>query len=114
MTPAQIMNKLNNCILALEKGNIEIKTLGVKKAKTKMDYSIALRKEILRLKLEKYPATLVGDLARGQEQIASLRVDKDIAESSYYTAISAIENLRIEIEILRSKLRWFREEYHHS
>lgn len=114
MTPAQIMNKLNDCVLALEKGNIELKTLGVKKAKTKMDYSIALRKEILRLKLEKYPVTLVGDLSRGQEQVAKLRLDKDIAESSYYTAISAIENLRIEIEILRSKLRWFREEYHHS
>lgn len=114
MTPVEIMNKLNSCILALQQGNAELKTLGIKKAKTKIEYSIALRKEILKLKLEKYPATLISDLARGQEQVAKLRLEKDIAESSYYTAISAIENLRIEIEILRSKLRWYREEYHHS
>ena len=114
MTPAQIMQKLDSCVLALEHGNIELKTLGIKKAKTKADYAIALRKEILKLRIEKYPATLILEISKGKEDVAKLRLDKDIAESAYYTAISAMENLRIEIEILRSKLRWFREEYHNS
>lgn len=114
MTPVDIMNNLDICIRALGQGNTELKTLGIKKAEAERKYRIALNKEILRLKVDKYPATLIQELARGNKEVADLRLNRDIAESSYYTAISAMDNLKIEIEVLRSKLTWLRAEFKNS
>jgi hypothetical protein len=110
MTPGQIIEKLNVAQIALTKGNIEQKTLALKKAEAKKNYSIAKAKKILILKAEKYPATLIQDLVVGDEKIAELRLQRDISESAYYTAISAMENLRLEVETLRSLLTWLRME----
>lgn len=114
MTPIDIMNNLDMCIRALSQGNTELKTLGIKKAEAERKYRVALNKEILRLKVDKYPATLIQELARGNKEVADLRLNRDIAESSYYTAISAMDNLKIEIEVLRSKLTWLRAEFKKS
>ncbi len=46
MTPIEIMEKIGACQRGLTKGNIELKALGVKKARAEHDYRIALRKEI--------------------------------------------------------------------
>lgn len=110
MTPGEIIEKIEIAQIALTRGNSEIKTLGIKKAEAKRNYGVALYKKILMLKAEKLPATLIHDLARGDEKVAELRLQKDIAESSYFTAISAEDNLRLEIETLRSMLTWLRVE----
>lgn len=110
MTPIQIMDKLETCQLALTRGNSEMKTLAISKAKAEKEYRTALAKEILRLRVEKFPSSLAGDLARGSDNVAELRLKRDIAESAYFTAISAMDNLRIEIESLRSLLTWMRVE----
>ncbi|URZ06459.1 hypothetical protein [Clostridium felsineum] len=110
MTPGEIIEKIKAAQIALTKGNSEIKTLGIKKAETERNYKIALNKKVLVLKTEKYPATLIQDLSRGDEKVAQLRMNRDIAESAYYTAISASDNIRLEIETLRSMLTWLRVE----
>lgn len=114
MSPGEIISKIEVAQIALTKGNTEIKTLGIKKAEAKRNYAIALNKKILQLKAEKYPATLIQDMARGDENVAENRLQKDIAESAYFTAISAEDNLRLEIETLRSMLTWLRVEYKNS
>jgi hypothetical protein len=114
MNPQKLMNDLNSCTLALSKGNTELKTLGLKKAQTERNYRVALAQEILKLKVEKYPATLIIYLAKGNEKVAGLRLERDIAESSYFVALDAVNNLRSEIEILRSKLTWLRTELSNS
>ncbi|BFN03888.1 hypothetical protein [Clostridium tetani] len=112
MNPGEIMNKLNAAQLALQKGNVELKTLSINKARTEKDYRIALAKKMLILRnVEKYPSNMINDLAKGDEKVAQLRLQRDIAESSYYTAISSIDNLRLEIETLRSLLTWLRTEF---
>ncbi|PJI07054.1 MULTISPECIES: hypothetical protein [Clostridium] len=110
MTSGEIIGKLKTAQIALTRGNSEIKTLGIKKAEAERNYRMALNKRILLLKSQKYPATLIQDLSRGDEVVAQLRMNRDIAESSYYTAISAADNLRLEIETLRSILMRLRFE----
>lgn len=111
MSPQQIMNKIQACQQALTAGNTELKTLGVKKARAEHDYKVELRKEILRLRhIEKQPATLVNDLAKGKEEIAKLRLDRDIAETNYSVCLEAMRNLRLELESYRSFLTWERVE----
>jgi len=53
-------------------------------------------------------------MSKGNERVADLRLNRDIAESSYFVALDAVNNLRSEIEIIRSKLTWMRAELKNS
>ncbi|ALR90246.1 hypothetical protein [Clostridium butyricum] len=114
MNPQKIFEELDNCILALSKGNIEQKQLGLKKAKAERDYRIKYNQKMIELKLEKCQATLITSLAKSNPEVAELAMERDIAESAYYTCISATENLRLEAEILRTKVAWLRTELRNS
>lgn len=52
-------------------------------------YQVAFAEEILRQRAE-HPATIALDLARGQEKVAQLRYEKDVAEGVMEAAKSAI------------------------
>lgn len=114
MNPQQIFEELNKCTLALSKGNIEQKRLGLEKAKAERDYRIKYNQKMLKLKAEKCQTTLIQALVKSDPEVAELAMKRDIAESSYYTEISASENLRLEIEIKRSQLAWLRVEFKNS
>lgn len=108
--PQLILNKLDECVRALTLANTNLKTLGLNKAQTEMNYRIKKAQEILNLKADKYPVTLIMEIVKGNEEVANLRLERDIAQSSYFVALDAINNTRAEIEILRSKLAWERTE----
>lgn len=112
--PQQLMDRLEKCIAALGRGNTQMKTLGLEKAKTEKEYRIRQAQEILKLRAEGNKVTVIQDLAKGNEEVAELRLRRDVAESAYYTCISAIDNLRLEIDVLRSKLTWLRAELGNS
>lgn len=114
MNPMEIIDKINVAMLALQNGNTQLKILSLEKAKAEKNYKVALSKKILQLKTEKTPATLIQSLSKGDEVVAELRLKRDIAESSYYVAIDALNNIRLEIETLRSMLTWLRTELKNS
>ena len=114
MNPQELMDRLERYIAALSRGNTQMKTLGLEKAKTERDYKVKQAQEILKLKADKYPATLIMELVKGNEEVAELRLQRDIAESSYFVGLEAMNNLRLEIEIIRSKLTWLRNEFKNS
>lgn len=110
MNSQGIMESLNLCILALGKGNAQLKTLGLQKAQAEKSYRVKKAEEIMKLKAEKYPATLIMELVKGNEEVAELRLKRDVAESAYHSCLNALDNVRLEIEVLRSKLTWIRKE----
>lgn len=112
--PIQIMNKLEQAIQALSQGNIQLKSLGVKKSDAERKYKIELRKELLKLRLEKYPVSIIQDLAKGNEIISQLRLERDLSENAYAVCIEAMRNTRLEIETLRSFLTFERVELKNS
>lgn len=114
MNPQQLLARLDQCIAALGRGNTQMKTLGLEKAKTRKDYSVRLQQEYLKLRAEGEKVTIISELAKGNEEVAELRLKKDIAESSYYVGLEAMNNLRLEIEIIRSQLTWLRAEFKNS
>lgn len=114
LTPLQVIERINTCVQALTQGNINLKTLSIQKAQAEKEYRVALAKETLRLKADKYPATLIQDISRGEDNVSELRLKRDITESAYYTAISGMDNIRLELESLRSLLTWLRVEYKNS
>lgn len=112
MNPQAIIELLDHALLELTNLNENLTILAEQKALTEGRYRRELRKEILLLRQEKVQVTLIDNLVKGKEEISTLRYKRDIAAS--ITCISAIENKRLEIEVLRSKLTWLRVEYKNS
>ncbi|HFE9684248.1 TPA: hypothetical protein ACGA31_002759 [Clostridium perfringens] len=111
MNPQILLELLDKKLEELSNLNDVLTNLGEAKAKAEAVYKIELRKELLKLRSEKVQVSIINDMAKGKKEIATLRYKRDIAASNYFTCISAIDNKRLEIEVLRSKLTWLRVEY---
>lgn len=78
---------------------------GRKLAEAEMKYRIAYRKEILRLHEEDNVAwTVCDDLAKGDEHVATLRFNRDVAKSDYESCKEKILQLKTEIRIIEGEI----------
>ena len=115
MNPEEIINKLEYKVNELTIRNAKLKKLGIIKDRLEATYRCELRKELLQLALNNTEISITGDIAkdnakiaRGNEKIAQLRLNRDLAKIRYYLMKSSIENIKFEIEVLRSILIWLR------
>ena len=106
-----VINKLEYKVNELIIRNAEIERLGAIKDRREVTYRCELSKELLSLLLNKIKISIIGDIARGDEKIAKLRLNGNLAKNRFYSMKSSIENIKLEIEILRSILTWFRVEF---
>lgn len=74
--------------------------LGKEVAEAEREYRIALRKEIITLKSEGMPATLIGDLARGAT--ADLKFKRDCADNQFKASRDAISALQSALSALQT------------
>ncbi|MCC8435437.1 hypothetical protein HP567_012865 [Brevibacillus sp. M2.1A] len=72
-------------------------------ASAERDYRIALRQEMLKLRAEGLPATLITDVARGN--VAELKFKRDLAESLFKSASESSKALQAELSGLQSIYR---------
>lgn len=115
MLPGQIIEELQRCTRALTSANTNYKTERVKLAKLDYEYKKAYAKKARQLRYgEKVPANMISDLAKGDEEIAKLDLDREIAKASVDTIREGMNNLRVEVESLRSLLTWNRIELKNS
>lgn len=73
-------------------------------AEAEMKYRIAFAKKILLLKNEGYPATLIGDLCRGDKEIARLRFERDVAEVDLKANQEAIQVYKLKARSLEAQI----------
>lgn len=104
MNPGEIINKLEYKVNELTIRNEKLKKLGTIKDRLKATQRCELRKELVQLSLNNINA-------RGNEKIAQLRLNRELAKIRYYLMKSSIENIKFEIEVLRSMLIWLRVEF---
>lgn len=88
----------------LDRAVKELKPRGMKKAETEREYRMALSKRLTILRAEGQPVTHLLDIAKGEEEIAKLRMERDIAESLYDSAVEAINAQKLKIRILEGQL----------
>ena len=88
----------------LDRAVQELKPRGRKKAETEREYRMALSKRLTVLRAEGQPVTHLLDIAKGEEDIAKLRMERDIAESLYDSAVEAINAQKLKIRILEGQL----------
>ena len=106
-----IINKLEYKVNELIIRNAKLKKLGTIKDKLEATYRCELREELLRLSLNNTKISITGDIARDNAKIAQLRLNRDLAKIRYYLMKSSIENIKFEIEVLRSMLTGVRVEF---
>ncbi|WP_455798946.1 hypothetical protein [Clostridium butyricum] len=114
MNPQQIMDEIQKCRNDLSRLNENLKNFGIQREKTERVYRIELSKMLLKLRLEKIPSNIVQDVAKGDERISLLRMNKGLADNSFITCQEALRNKRLELETLRSLLTWERTELQSS
>ncbi|GAB7387385.1 hypothetical protein BSNK01_12210 [Bacillaceae bacterium] len=88
----------------LEKASKNLYKLAKEKAESERDYRMNLAKEIVRLREEKVPATLIPDLARGN--ISELRFKRDLAADMYRAAVESLEAIKSQLSALQSILKY--------
>ena len=80
------------------------------------EYRSALSKRLVELRAEGMAVTHLLDIAKGESEIAKLRMERDIAESLYKSCQEAINGYKVQIRILEGQLQreWGRtdESYH--
>jgi len=95
-----IMQELSDKVNLLDTANKAFSRRGQDYAKAEHDYRVGLAEKILAEREKGTPVTIMGDICRGDRNIAKLKMERDIAEVVYKSAGEAINNYKIQIRIL--------------
>ena len=93
----QLMQDLTTAIRTLRKN-------GEKLAEAERDYKITLRKEVLKLKADNTPATLINLIIYGVPEVAEKRLKRDIAQVNYDVNKEYINFCKLRARILENQL----------
>lgn len=93
----KLRKDLNNSVTELNKA-------GYEKAKSEYTCRIALAKELLTNRDKGLPATLNNDVARGNEEIAKYKFNRDVAETIYETTLERLRAIKIELGIVERQM----------
>ena len=105
-----IINKLEYKVNELTLRNQKLEKLGAIKDRLEATYRCELRKELLRLSINSTKISIIDDIEGDNANLTQLRLNRDLAEIRYYSMKSSIENIKFEIEVLRSLLTWRSDE----
>lgn len=103
-----MIDLINKATKLQDKLNFAIKELrqrGIDKARTEADYRIALARKMLLERNAGMPVTIIGDICRGDEKIAELKMERDIAEALYESCKQAIYATKLEINIVMDYMK---------
>lgn len=103
--PIEVAEALYKTSKRLDKGADIITSKAKEFAQSEKDYRIALAKEITKLKISGMPVTLINDLARGNEEVASLKFNRDLGENTFKASRDMLNALAVEVSALQSILK---------
>lgn len=82
----------------------KLRANGAKLAEAERDYKITLRTEALRLRAGDMPVTLINSTIYGVEEVAELRLKRDIAQANYDANKEHINICKLKLRILEAQL----------
>lgn len=82
----------------------ECKTRGQAAAEAERVYRVALAEKILLLREGGLAATLIGDVARGDKDVARLKFERDCSQVVYDNAQEAVMVYKKQIDVLREQI----------
>lgn len=87
----------------LDKLPAELRKQAIAYAEKERTYRLALSQEMLKLRAENLPATLINDIARGN--VAGLKFERDLAESLFKATVESSKAIQAEMSGLQSIYR---------
>ena len=81
-----------------------LRKTGTEYANAERNYNKALRQKALELRDGGMPVTLIDKVIYGEEEVANLRFDRDVAEAVYRANQESINVLKLNIRIIESQL----------
>jgi len=96
-------DEIQENMIMLEKAVSEMKSRSKNKAEAEHNYRVALSKRLTELRAEGQPVTHLADIAKGEKNIASLRLTRDIAEGLYDSSKEAINMYKLKLKILEEQ-----------
>ena len=97
-----LLTEIRNKCELLDKAVNQFGKRGRAAAEAERNYRILYAQEMLKLKSEGLPATLIPDIAKGNT--ADAKFDRDAADVTYQSAKEAINALKIQIKVLDEQL----------
>ena len=104
MNEIDLINELSAKVKLLDTAVRELGKRGQKYAQTERDYKVRLSQQILVERDKGMPVTIISDICRGNNEIAKLRFERDVAEVTYKAAQEAINSYKLQIRILDSQI----------
>ena len=101
----ELWQEIENKCKALDKAIKELAQNGYDKAQKEKDYKVAVSKKVFELKENGTPATLINLVIYGIDEIADLRLQRDLAEAKYNANQEYINVMKLQIKILESQLQ---------
>ena len=102
MSGQDLLLEIQEKVHLLDKAVNQFGKRGRAAAEAERNYRILFAKEILKLKSEGLPATLIPDIAKGNA--ADAKFERDAADVTYQSAKEAINALKIQIKVLDEQL----------
>lgn len=82
-----------------------IRTSGCALAENEAEYRKALRLAILEEREKGTPVSIISDVCRGREDIASLKTLRDCSETVYKASQEAVNVYKLRIRVLQEEMR---------
>ena len=110
MSGQELFIEMEDKRMLLERALGELGKRGRTRAAAEQEYRVALAQEMLKKRDAGYPATLIGDLCRGEKHIAKLKFERDVADTMYAAALEAINAYKLGIRVLSEQIdrEWHR------
>jgi len=99
-----LTNEMNYRIKQLDTSVKMIQQAGIKKANTEALYRQALASLMTEKRAEGMPVTIISDICRGDARVAKLKLERDIAESTYEAIIESINAQKLTIRVLENQI----------
>jgi hypothetical protein len=104
-TPAQLKTELITHGRNLTIKTNEYKGLCEAYAAAERDYSMAFESKATVLRIEGMPVTIIERMVKGDKMVADLRYKRDVAKGVMKACESAMNNIRVVIQLYQSILK---------
>ena len=100
----ELWQELSEKRILLDKAIEQLANNGYDLAEKEKQYKIAINKKALELRADDTPVTLINTIIYGYEDIAQLRLNRDIAEVKYNSNLEYINTIKLQIRIIENQL----------
>lgn len=106
-----LIQELNDKIKALDIAIKQLKERGKKAAESEKEYRIALAQKLLELRTDGHPVTIIENIAKGNRDIAQLRLQRDVDETMYKSVLEYLNVVKLQIRVIENQVsrEWGKE-----